>query len=91
MLFLHLLGCDTNGHVNKPHSREYKENIRTVDSGIANAVEELEEIFGRDGRTAFIFTADHGMTDWGSHGTGMDHETVKTCICKQIKTTAIQL
>ena len=85
MLFLHLLGCDTNGHVNKPHSREYKENIRTVDSGIANAVEELEEIFGRDGRTAFIFTANHGMTDWGSHGTGMDHETVKTCLSKQIQ------
>ena len=76
MLFLHLLGCDTNGHVNKPHSQEYRDNIRTVDSGIANAVQELEEMFGRDGRTAFLFTSDHGMTDWGSHGTGMDHETV---------------
>ena len=29
-----------------------------------------------DGRTVFLFTSDHGMTDWGSHGTGMDEETV---------------
>ena len=36
----------------------------------------LEEYFRGDGRTAFLVTADHGMTDWGSHGTGMDQETV---------------
>jgi hypothetical protein len=29
-----------------------------------------------DGRTVYVYTSDHGMTDWGSHGTGMDEETV---------------
>ena len=39
-------------------------------------MEQLEEFFGHDGSTAYVFTSDHGMTDWGSHGTGMPHETV---------------
>jgi len=76
LLFLHLLGCDTNGHVNKPRSREYSANIATVDQGVRATVEQLEEFFGHDGGTAYVFTSDHGMTDWGSHGTGMAHETV---------------
>lgn len=25
----------------------------------------LEDFYGNDGKTAFIFTSDHGMTDWG--------------------------
>ena len=76
IFFLHLLGCDTNGHVHKPHSAHYRDNINTVDEGVRRTVRVLEEYFRGDGRTAFLVTADHGMTDWGSHGTGMDQETV---------------
>lgn len=76
MFFLHLLGCDTNGHVHKPHSQQYRDNINSVDEGIRRVVSVVEKYFRDDGRTAYIMTADHGMTDWGSHGTGMDQETV---------------
>ena len=75
VLFLHLLGLDTNGHRNKPGSKKYADNIRVVDKGVKRIVEVVERYWRNDGRTAFIFTADHGMTDWGSHGAGMPHET----------------
>jgi len=75
ILFLHLLGLDTNGHTNKPHSRMYDRNLRLVDAGVRDSFRLLENYWGHDGRTAYIFTADHGMTDWGSHGAGSAHET----------------
>jgi phosphatidylinositol glycan class N len=75
VLFLHLLGLDTNGHSNKPNSKEFVDNLRLVDRGVQEIVGLCEAYFRHDGRTAFIFTSDHGMTDWGSHGAGMDHET----------------
>jgi phosphatidylinositol glycan class N len=46
-----------------------------VDDGIREIVEVLEDYWRHDDRTAYVFTSDHGMTDWGSHGTGMLHET----------------
>lgn len=54
--------------------REYKENLEYVDT-VVKSVETLFETFFDDSKTAYIFTADHGMTDWGSHGSGSDHET----------------
>ncbi|KAL5021525.1 hypothetical protein ScPMuIL_000680 [Solemya velum] len=65
ILFLHLLGIDTNGHSHKPHSSEYLENIRLVDYGIKDIVEQIESFFGADKQTAYVMTADHGMTNWG--------------------------
>ncbi|XP_025066808.1 GPI ethanolamine phosphate transferase 1 isoform X5 [Alligator sinensis] len=80
ILFLHLLGIDTNGHAHRPNSREYKDNIRKVDEGIKEIVSLLEDFYGNDGKTAFIVTSDHGMTDWGSHGAGHPSETLTPLI-----------
>jgi hypothetical protein len=33
--FLHLLGCDTNGHANKPHSKELLHNIQVLDQRVS--------------------------------------------------------
>ncbi|KAF5280843.1 hypothetical protein FQA39_LY17947 [Lamprigera yunnana] len=74
VLFLHLLGLDTAGHSIKPDSKGYVENINLVDDGIKNTVQLVENYFG-DGMTSYVFTADHGMTDWGSHGDGSEDET----------------
>ncbi|XP_058174694.1 GPI ethanolamine phosphate transferase 1-like [Anopheles ziemanni] len=75
ILFLHLLGLDTAGHVHKPQSKLFTENLETVDKGIESIVQLVEKGFGNDGRTAYIFTSDHGMTDHGSHGSGDPLET----------------
>ena len=73
IFFMHLLGLDTNGHGFKPHSKEYINNIATVDDGIKQMSQLFHDFF-HDNLTAFVFTADHGMTDWGSHGSGTDDE-----------------
>nr|KAF6423352.1 phosphatidylinositol glycan anchor biosynthesis class N [Rousettus aegyptiacus] len=75
VFFLHLLGIDTNGHAHRPSSREYKENVKLVDEGIKELASLLKEFYGNDEKTAFILTSDHGMTDWGFHGTGHPSET----------------
>uniref|UniRef100_A0A3Q1CF02 GPI ethanolamine phosphate transferase 1 n=1 Tax=Amphiprion ocellaris TaxID=80972 RepID=A0A3Q1CF02_AMPOC len=76
VFFLHLLGIDTNGHAHRPMSQEYLDNIALVDTGVAELVSMVEDFFGNDGRTAYVFTADHGMTNWGSHGAGHPSETL---------------
>ncbi|KAM4689575.1 GPI ethanolamine phosphate transferase 1 [Discoglossus pictus] len=76
VFFLHLLGLDTNGHAYRPGSREYKENVKSVDEGVKEMVSLIEDFYGNDGKTAFVFTSDHGMTDWGAHGAGHPSETL---------------
>ncbi|XP_075069043.1 GPI ethanolamine phosphate transferase 1 [Mixophyes fleayi] len=76
VFFLHLLGLDTNGHAHRPGSSEYKENVKKVDEGVKEMVTFIEDFYGNDDKTAFIFTSDHGMTDWGSHGAGHPSETL---------------
>lgn len=45
--------------------REYLDNIGLVDTGVAELVSIVEDFFDYDGRTAYVFTSDHGMTNWG--------------------------
>ena len=64
VVFLHLLGCDSNGHAHRPFSSIYLNNVKVVDH-IAERVYNLLESYFKDNRTSYIFTADHGMSDKG--------------------------
>ncbi|TKY90685.1 hypothetical protein EX895_000683 [Sporisorium graminicola] len=77
VFFLHLLGLDTTGHTYRPFSSEYVGNTIVVDA-IAREVERLmDDFYEDDGRTAYVFTADHGMSVKGNHGDG-DPDNTRT-------------
>lgn len=64
VIFLHLLGCDSNGHAHRPYSSIYLNNVKVVDH-IAERVYNLLQSYFKDDLTAYVFTADHGMSDKG--------------------------
>jgi phosphatidylinositol glycan class N len=51
--------------------REYKDGMRIVDD-IVSKVETNIAHYYRDSKTLFVFTADHGMTDWGTYSVKFD-------------------
>ncbi|KAJ8521469.1 hypothetical protein ON010_g17815 [Phytophthora cinnamomi] len=70
VIFCHYLGIDSNGHAHRPNSKDYLNNIKLVDELVEKTYRMVEEFFGYDGRTAYVFTADHGMGLKGAHGDG---------------------
>ena len=46
---------------------QYLSNIASVDAGIKETVKLMEDFYGNDKKTAYLMTADHGMTDWGKN------------------------
>jgi predicted AlkP superfamily pyrophosphatase or phosphodiesterase len=84
VFFLHLLGLDTNGHGFRPSSKEYLENIRLVDNGVKEIVDVIEDFYQHDGRTSYIFTADHGMNNRGKYIQCRSSFIVTSSLCTQV-------
>lgn len=83
VIFLHLLGLDTTGHSYRPFSKEYMENIIHVDKITEEVERMLTDFYEHDDApegtsgTAYVFTADHGMSVIGNHGDG-DPDNTRT-------------
>ncbi|CAO1624754.1 unnamed protein product [Sympodiomycopsis kandeliae] len=76
VFFLHLLGLDTTGHTFRPQSQEYIANLIVVDRIVKRVEALFQDFYAKDNdRTAFVFSADHGMSSKGNHGDGEPENT----------------
>ncbi|CAG9117487.1 unnamed protein product [Plutella xylostella] len=57
-------GTDTSGHTHKPKSNDFLTTLRFVDEGIKVIEKIINDFYNDDGKTTFLMTSDHGMTDW---------------------------
>ncbi|KAG2458405.1 PIGN transferase, partial [Polypterus senegalus] len=62
-----LCRLDENGSPRASYLREYIENVKIVDAAIREFVSLIENFYENDEKTAYVFTSDHGMTDWGKY------------------------
>ncbi|KAJ9592076.1 hypothetical protein L9F63_001385 [Diploptera punctata] len=61
---------------NTPYLRSgFSDNLQIVDRNVKILEDKIEKLYNYDKKTCYIFTADHGMTHSGSHGTGHPNET----------------
>lgn len=47
------------------YCRNFLNTITHVDRGIREIEKVIRDYYGDDGKTTFLMTSDHGMTDWG--------------------------
>uniref|UniRef100_A0A0N5B704 GPI ethanolamine phosphate transferase 1 n=1 Tax=Strongyloides papillosus TaxID=174720 RepID=A0A0N5B704_STREA len=64
--FIHLESTDIVGHIFKPTSKEYLDMLIEIDKNISEVYRMIETIYP-DHSTAYIFTSDHGISDFGRH------------------------
>uniref|UniRef100_A0A0K0FR35 GPI ethanolamine phosphate transferase 1 n=1 Tax=Strongyloides venezuelensis TaxID=75913 RepID=A0A0K0FR35_STRVS len=64
--FIHLESTDIVGHIFKPTSKEYLDMLIEIDKNISEVYKMIETIYP-DHSTAYIFTSDHGISDFGKH------------------------
>eukprot|EP00835_Amoeboradix_gromovi_P001831 NODE_92_length_21718_cov_0.361950.p5 type:complete len:611 gc:universal NODE_92_length_21718_cov_0.361950:5451-7283(+) len=86
IFFFHFCGVDSAGHAFRPHSVEYVNTVKQVDKYLEEISVLFNSFYGQpdesetqnmDSDTTWIYTADHGMSDRGSHGDS-DPNSVKT-------------
>lgn len=46
--------------------RNFLTTIKFVDENIEEIENKIKEYYNDDGKTTFLVTSDHGMTDWGN-------------------------
>lgn len=47
--------------------RQFLRTLTHVDEGIKKMEKLIRDYYNDDGRTTFLMTSDHGMTDWGMY------------------------
>lgn len=75
VFFMHFLGIDVNGHAHRPNSAEYLRNLAVMDRATQKCTQLIDAFFHYDEKTAYIMTADHGMSAKGAHGDGSPANT----------------